>query len=116
MRISKFETLAQLKDAVTEKENVVTVSSKVLLDAFLKEDQHLSIPDALASLGLGVQYQDDLLHVRVYRLGSSIARLLEAVEKLTPQNDDYIRNMAHPEKAIGVIDSIRKIVNTSTKN
>lgn len=112
-----YENVAELREAVEAHGNLLAVPMWAVRDAYgadrLGKIVRQNIPVALANEGLGLapkevpdrQYET----VRVYRLGTEVARLIDAVLQPNLEGDERLRSAASAE-TLGQIDRIREIV------
>ena len=114
---NKLESLEQLKQVVEGHQGVLTLTMQRLRDAYgagrLGIHVRTTIHKALLGLGLGhyprelPTYQED--PVRIYKLGSRIADLIDAVLEPTADHDEELRR-AMGGDAEDVLSKIRALV------
>jgi hypothetical protein len=113
----RFADLGELRAAVEENGAVLTVKVYEVRDAHgaqrLGRLVRERIGKELAGEGLGI-YPRELPEwaneeVRVYRLGSPVADLIEAVERPSEAGDQVIRDAVGGD-ASGTLDQIRELV------
>lgn len=118
--MGQFKNLDEIKQAVEASQHVLTLSMEELRDAYgagrLGEHVRANISKKLNGLGLG-HVPEDLPKnywdpIRVYKLGSKVADLIDAVLKPSKEHDDEIRQALGGEKAelMDVLDRIRELV------
>ena len=111
------EGLARVKQDVEEAGGVLTIEMERLRDAYGVERLGTNVRDniakELAGMGIGhlprklPAYQED--EVRLYRLGSAIADLIEAVLKPSVSGDELLRSTVS-EGAEAILRKIREII------
>lgn len=99
LRVSSLE---ELREHVDNHDGVLTTTMGVLRDAYgkgrLGPHVRAGIHNALAGLGLGhfpselPEYQNE--RVRLYRLGSPVGNLINAVLDLSEESDELLRGTA----------------------
>jgi hypothetical protein len=111
----RFESIAQVRDAVERNQGVLTLPMEVLRDAYgaRKLGVHVltGISDTLRNSGLGHTELPNYQHmsVRVYQLGSPVGRVIRAVEQVGEDHDAVLRQVAaNDEKE--VLERIRELV------
>lgn len=114
VRVSSME---ELRELVESHGGVWTTTMEVLRDAYGKGrlGVHVreGIRNALVGLGLGhfppklPDYQEH--SVRLYRLGSPVGNLIEAILDLSPERDDQLRQAAGGDDA-EILQQIRELV------
>src|SRR5438105_14763267 len=109
--------MEELRDLVERHVGVLTTTMEVIRDAYGKGrlGVHVreGIRNALVGLGLG-HYPQQLpeyqgYSVRLYRLGSQVGNLIEAVLELSPERDEYLRRVAGGDEA-KILQQIREMV------
>lgn len=112
-----INSLDELRGAVEGADDVLTVPMVVLRDAHgagrLGIHVRANISKALRSLGLG-HYPDPLPdsqweQVRVYRLGTPTADLVDAVLNPSDEHDEFIREAIGGEAA-DTLDRVRELI------
>lgn len=119
----QYETMEDLKKLVDANGGVLTVSMEGLRDAYgagrLGVNVRAAIAKALAGHGLGhypvdgrdggrmPEFQTDA--VRIYKLGSPIADLIDAVLSPTSQHDEELRQAVGGDSA-AILAQVRKLV------
>ena len=113
----QFRSFEELNELVTRQQGVVTVQMEGLRDALkvkrLGIHVRTQISKRLQGVGLGhfpeplPLYQDEL--VRIYKLGSPVAELIQAVLQPSPDHDDRIRRAGGGD-AETILDQVRAIV------
>jgi len=113
----KFESFEELRDTVQESGGVLTISMEDMRDAHgagrLGVHVRSAISKGLQGLGLGhyppelPAYQEQ--YVRVYRLGSPIADLIDAVIEPSPGRDEYLRRAVGGD-AEATLAKVRELV------
>jgi hypothetical protein len=96
----EYDSLEQIRDAVEANGDVLSLVMWVVRDAYgaerLKVNVRTNIQDKLAGLGLGhipAEIPDDQTRIlRLYKLGSPVARLIGAVGTPGEDEDDVIRD------------------------
>ncbi len=116
-KLYDIKSLDQLRQVVEENEGVLTITMEHLRDAHgagrLGVHVRTSISKALLGRGLGhfpeelPAYQEN--PVRIYKLGSRVADLIDAVLKPNPDNDEQLRRAGGGD-AEAVLDNIRALV------
>ncbi len=111
-----YKTLDEVRTAVMNSGDVLTLEMRELRDAYgvdrLGPIVRANITKALSGLGLGhypqdlPEYQHQL--VRLYRLGTQIADLIDAVLTPDPAHDQELRDAISGDKA--TLDKIRELV------
>lgn len=117
LSISRFGSIDELNEAVASKEGVLTVSMESLRDAYgagrLGVHVRSAIHYELLNRGLGhfpedlPQYQE--ANVRIYKLGSGIAKHIEAVLNPSADSDEELRK-AQGGKAEEILGKVRELV------
>jgi hypothetical protein len=109
-----------IKLEVEQNGNVLTTTMGRLRDAHgagrLGDHVRVDISKALAGIGLGhvpvalPQYQEN--NVRVYKLGTPVADVIQAVVVPAPENDEKLRSLADQDSSryADVIERIRDLV------
>jgi hypothetical protein len=113
----KVSSMEELFDLVNSRGGVMTTTMEVLRDAYGKGrlGVHVreGIRNALVGLGLGhypqtlPEYQERA--VRLYRLGSPVGNLIEAVLDLSPEHDEHLRQAVGGDEA-EILQQIRELV------
>ena len=113
----EFKTLEELKAAVEENDGVLTLEVRVVRDAYgadrLGVNVRANISKALKGLGLG-HYPAELPEyqhqpVRLYKLGSKVADLIDAVFEPGDQHDKELREAAGGSDS-EIVRKIRELV------
>lgn len=114
---ARFNTFEELNDLVTRQQGVGTVQMEGLRDAFgvkrLGIHVRTQISNRLKGYGLGhfpaelPLYQED--YVRVYKLGSPVAELIQAVLQPSPDHDEKIRRAGGGD-AEAILEQVRALV------
>ncbi len=112
-----FEDLSELREAVEQNGDLLALPMWSVRQAYgaerLGRVVRENIAKELSSVGLGTlpkelpSYQDD--EVRVYRLGSGVADLIDAVARPSSRGDARLREAASGD-ASTQLDQIREIV------
>lgn len=115
--LPQYRSLDDVKEAVEKNQNVLTLFMGDLRDAHgagrLGEHVRSNISKRLAGLGLAhfpvplPAYQEE--RVRIYKLGSPVADLIDAVLAPSRQHDDELRQ-AVGQNAAEVLEQIRELV------
>lgn len=113
----RASSMEELRDLVDAQGGVFTTSMEILRDAYgagrLGIHVREGIRNSLAGLGLGFHpsplpdYQDRL--VRLYRLGTRVGNLIEAVFEVTPERDEELRQAVGGEEA-EILRRVRELV------
>jgi len=113
----RVSTMEDLRDLVDSHDGILTTEMEVLRDAYGKGRLGIhvreGIRNALAGLGLGhyplvlPEYQDR--PVRLYRLGSPVGNLIEAVLELDPDRDELLRRAVGGDET-EILQQIRELV------
>lgn len=114
---SSFESLPAIRDAIDANGDVITVEMRSVRDAYgadrLGVNVRANISDKLRGLGVGhfpkdlPEYQHQ--YVRLYKLGSGIARLVDAVLDPSPDHDNELRAAVSGEDR-EILSRIRELV------
>ena len=115
--IGSIDNMEALDRSVDQNQGVVTLTMERVRDAHgdLRLGVHVrqSISDELRGLGIGHQprplpvYQEET--VRLYRLGGSVAKLIDAVRNRSDENDEVLREAAGGDAA-DTLNKIRDLV------
>jgi hypothetical protein len=113
----RIENMEKLRDLVELNGNVYTINMERLRDAYgagrLGVHVRDGIRNALARLGLGhypmelPEYQEK--SVRLYRKGTPVGDLIEAVLEVDPKYDDRLRHATEGNE-INILRAIRELV------
>ena len=114
---AQFKSFEELNDLVNEQQGVATIQMEALRNAHgvkrLGIHVRTAISNRLKGLGLG-HFPEELPQyywepVRVYKLGSAVAQLIEAVLKPSPEHDEELRDAAGGD-AEAVLQKVRELV------
>jgi hypothetical protein len=113
----EFSSLEELSDLVNRQQGVATVEMERLRDAYgvrrLGIHVRTAISNRLKGFGLGHFPQELPLYqwqlVRVYKLGSPVAELIQAVLEPSPGHDEKLRRAAGGD-AEAILQKIRELV------
>ena len=112
-----FAKLSDAKEVLEQQQGVLTTTMGIVRDAYgagrLGVHVRKAISDQLKSLGIG-HYpdplpEDQMRNVRLYRLGSPIADLIDAVLQPSEAHDEELRAAAGGEDA-AIVRRIRELV------
>jgi hypothetical protein len=112
-----YHTYQEIRDAVEEDGGLIVTTMEVLRDVHgvgkLGVHVRKGIDDRLGSMGLGhlpyelPSYQHE--EVRIYRLGSEIAKVVEAVIRPSAEGDELLRSSLGTE-AQRLLSQVRELV------
>jgi hypothetical protein len=115
--VARFESLEQLRDAVVEAGGVLTTRMEFVRDAYGKGRLGVHVRDniskSLAGLGLGhfprALPDRQWALVRIYKMGSPIADLIDAVLEPSPAHDSELKQ-AMGGGAAAILAQVKELV------
>ena len=112
-----YEDMGEVNKAVEDNQNVLTLEMSNLRDAYGKKRLGKfvldGIKDELIGMGLG-HYPSELPNdqresVRIYKLGSGVGKIIDAVLKVGEDSDEFLRKNSANDDA-DLLKQVREIV------